>query len=360
MPCLSLAKGRVLTGCRTAARSPLFNNITEVFPTNEKRKVILDVDTGSDDAVAIMAAVCAPELEVLGVCSVAGNQPIDNTTENTLRVMQLLGSDIPVYRGASGPLVAQLDYRRQKMAFNLKPEEVEAGGKKIRMHDAYLDLPAATIKTQNLPAAMFIVDAVRKADSKVTLLPVGPLTNIALALKLDPTIVNNIEEIILMGGGHAVFNHTSASEFNIWFDPEAAEIVLQSGAKITMVPLDATHAASLSLDDAKALRGLHTPQADFAAEMIEHRVEVHNADGQMGGAKNLAPIHDALVVCAAIDPSVLTDVRFMRVDVDCSGGYADGQTLCDTRALPTKPRNCHVALDADPKKFGQMLLERLG
>ena len=142
-------------------------------------------------------------------------------------------------------------------------------------------------------------------------------------------------------------------------DPEAAEIVLQSGAKLTMLPLDATHAASLSLDDAKALRGLHTPQADFAAEMIEHRVEVHNADGQMGGAKNLAPIHDALVVCAAIDPSVLTDVRFMRVDVDCSGGYADGQTLCDTRALPTKPRNCHVALDADPKKFGQILAERL-
>ena len=93
----------------------LFNNITEVFPTNEKRKVILDVDTGSDDAVAIMAAVCAPELEVLGVCSVAGNQPIDNTTENTLRVMQLLGSDIPVYRGASGPVsYTHLDvYKRQ-------------------------------------------------------------------------------------------------------------------------------------------------------------------------------------------------------------------------------------------------------
>ena len=327
---------------------------------DNRRKVILDVDTGSDDAVAIMAAVCAPELEVLGICSVAGNLPIENTTENTLRVVQMLGADIPVHRGASGPLVAQLNPLRQDMAPRKKPVFVESRGRMVRVHNEYLDLPAATIKTQDLPAAMFIVDTVRKSKEKVTLLPVGPLTNIALALKLDPTIVNNIEEIILMGGGHAVFNHTSASEFNIWFDPEAAEIVLQSGAKITMVPLDATHAASLSLDDAKALRGLHTPQADFAAEMIEHRVEVHNADGQMGGAKNLAPIHDALVVCTAIDPSVLTDVRFMRVDVDCSGGYADGQTLCDTRALPTKPRNCHVALDADPKKFGQMLLERLG
>ena len=328
--------------------------------TGNRRNVILNVDTGSDDAVAIMAAVCAPELEVLGICSVAGSQPIDNTTENTLRVLQLLGSDIPVYRGADGPLVAGLDYRRQKMAFTLKPVEVKAGDKIVRMHDAYLDLPPAKRKPEQLPAAMFLVDTAKKADGKITLLSTGPLTNIALALKLDPTIVDNIEEIIFMGGGHAVFNRTSAAESNIWLDPEAAEIVLQSGAKITMVPLDATHAASLSLDDAKALRGLHTPQADFAAEMIEHRVEVHNADGQMGGAKNLAPIHDALVVCAAIDPSVLTDVRFMRVDVDCSGGYADGQTLCDTRALPTKPRNCHVALDADPKKFGQMLLERLG
>ena len=326
---------------------------------DNRRKVILDVDTGSDDAVAIMAAVCAPELEVLGICSVAGNLPIDNTTENTLRVVQMLGADVPVYRGASGPLVAQLNPLRQDMAPRKKPVFVESRGRMVRVHNEYLDLPAATIKTQDLPAAMFIVDTVRKSKEKVTLLPVGPLTNIALALKLDPTIVNNIDEIIIMGGGHAVFNTTSAAEFNIWFDPEAAEIVLQSGAKITMVPLDATHAASLSLDDAKALRGLHTPQADFAAEMIEHRVEVHNADGQMGGAKNLAPIHDALVVCAAIDPSVLTDVRFMRGDVDCSGGYADGQTLCDTRALPTKPRNCHVALDADPKKFGQILAERL-
>ena len=328
--------------------------------TGNRRNVILNVDTGSDDAVAIMAAVCAPELEVLGICSVAGSQPIDNTTENTLRVLQLLGSDIPVYRGADGPLVAGLDYRRQKMAFTLKPVEVKAGDKIVRMHDAYLDLPPAKRKPEQLPAAMFLVDTAKKADGKITLLSTGPLTNIALALKLDPTIVDNIEEIIFMGGGHAVFNRTSAAESNIWLDPEAAEIVLQSGAKLTMLPLDATHAASLSLDDAKALRGLHTPQADFAAEMIEHRVEVHNADGQMGGAKNLAPIHDAVVVCAAIDPSVLTDVRFMRVDVDCSGGYADGQTLCDTRALPTKPCNCHVALDADPKKFGQMLLERLG
>ena len=323
---------------------------------DNRRKVILDVDTGSDDAVAIMLAACAPELEVLGICSVAGNQPIEHTTENTLRVMELLGSDIPVYKGASGPLVAQLNPLRQKMAFNLKPAQIEVNGEKRWFHED-LELPPATRKPGDLPAAMFIVDAVKKADSKVTLLPVGPLTNIALALKLDPTIVNNIEEIILMGGGHAVFNHTSASEFNIWFDPEAAEVVLQSGAKITMVPCDATHPASLSLDDAKALRGLHTPQADFAASLLQHRVELHNVDGQLGGAKDLATMHDVLVVAYLLDPSVITDIRFMRVDVDCGGGYADGQTLCDTRALPTKPRNCHVALDADPKKLAQILLK---
>ena len=209
---------------------------------DNRRKVILDVDTGSDDAVAIMLAACAPELEVLGICSVAGNLPIDNTTENTLRVVQMLGMDIPVYRGASGPLVAGLNPLRQGMAPTKKPDIVESDGEMVQMHNEYLDLPAATIKTQDLPAAMFIVDTVRKSKEKVTLLPVGPLTNIALALKLDPTIVNNIDEIIIMGGGHAVFNTTSAAEFNIWFDPEAAEIVLQSGANITLLPLDATHA----------------------------------------------------------------------------------------------------------------------
>ena len=303
-----------------------------------------------------MLAVCAPELEVLGVCSVAGNQPIEHTTENTLRVMELLKSDIPVYRGASSPLVAQLNPLRQKMAFNLKPNQIEVNGEKRWFHED-LDLPPATKKPEELPAAMFIVDAVKHSKDKVTLLPVGPMTNIALALKLDPTIADNIEEIIFMGGGHAVFNQTSASEFNIWFDPEAAEIVLQSGVKITMVPCDATHPASLSLDDAKALRSLHTPQADFAAALLQHRVELHNADGQLGGAMNLATMHDPLVVCAAIDPSVLKDVRFMRVDVDCGGGYADGQTLCDTRAKPTKPRNCYVALDADPINFSRMLIK---
>ena len=323
---------------------------------DNRRKVILDVDTGSDDAVAIMLAACAPELEVLGICSVAGNLPIDNTTENTLRVVQMLGMDIPVYRGASGPLVAGLNPLRQGMAPTKKPDIVESDGEMVQMHNEYLDLPAATIKTQDLPAAMFLVDAIKKADSKVTLLPVGPMTNIALALKLDPTIVDNIDEIIIMGGGHAVFNTTSAAEFNIWFDPEAAEIVLQSGANITLLPLDATHAASLSLDDAKALRGLGTKTGTFAAELLEHRIEVFSAMKQ-ALRDDIAPVHDALVVCAAIDPSVLTDVRFMRVDVDCGGGYADGQTLCDTRALPTKPRNCHVALDADPQKFASMLLK---
>lgn len=321
-----------------------------------KRKVILDVDTGSDDAVAIIAALLSKNLKVVGICTVAGNKPLPNTTENTLRVIDLMGSKVPVYRGCAQPMVKLLDPYRSQLPM---PEPLyDEEGKPVMIHQDYLPLPEAVSQPKPINAVTWLVDTLSKTTEKLTIIGVGPLTNIAMAIRTEPSIVENIEEILIMGGGHLMSNQTSAAEFNIWYDPEAAQIVLTCGAKITLVPLDATYDASLCLDDAKELRTLGKKTADFVAEMIEHRVAAYSKIRPMG-REDITPLHDALVVCAAIDPTVLQDVRFMRVDVDCSGGVADGQTVCDTRARNQLPKNCHVALKGDSRKFFDMLYKLL-
>ena len=160
-----------------------------------------------------------------------------------------------------------------------------------------------------------------------------------------------------MGGGFKVFNATAASEFNIWADPEAAQIVLTSGVKtITMVPLDATHQANFTREDEAELRAIGTPLAIAVADLVDERIVAYNAY-QPQELADSAPIHDALCVAYLLDPEVLTDIRHMRVDVDISGGFADGQTICDTRAYPDRPENCYVALGADRLRFSRMVIE---
>ena len=161
-----------------------------------------------------------------------------------------------------------------------------------------------------------------------------------------------------MGGGFKVFNSTSAAEFNIWADPEAAQIVLTSGVPTTMVPLDATHQANFTKEDSRELRDFGSPLTVAVADMLDQRIEAYNAY-QPQDLPDSAPIHDALAVAYLIDPQVLRDVRMMRVDVDISGGFADGATLCDTRAYPDKPRNCQVALGADRVRFSRMVINLL-
>ena len=318
----------------------------------DKRKVILDVDTGSDDAVAIMTALLSPELEVLGICTVNGNRCIEMTTENTLRVVEYLGSDVPVFKGCHLPLVSSLTPgRRPHMPFTGQEDPEE------NVHSDYLDyLPAATIQPQRQNAVSWLVDTLMASDGDITLIPVGPLTNIAMVLRADPTVVENIEEIVIMGGGHTERNSTAAAEFNIWKDPEAAEIVLTCGAKVVLVPLDATHKASTRLEEAQLYRDLHTPVGEMVAQLIEIRTRAYNLLQPLH-EPDLCPIHDALCVAYVIDPSVLPGLLHTRVDVDISGGFADGQTIVDTRKLHNLPDNCWVALDADRDKFNRMLLD---
>lgn len=316
------------------------------------RKLILDVDTGSDDACAIMLAALHPDLDLVAVCTVAGNVPLPNTTENTLRVLQRIGKDIPVYRGCDRPLVRDLTSAFRAPSDSRGKAIVD--GKEIHIHTDYLPLPASRRSAETTPAAIFYVNYLMSSTEKVNIVAVGPLTNLALALLIEPRIVEHINELVIMGGGHSITNETNAAEFNIYFDPEAAERVLQCGAKITLVPLDATHKASVNTADAERLESLHTASGDFAAEMIRSRIYMHQLRQPLDDV-NACALHDPLAVAYLIDPSVLTDVLFVNVHVSI-GGLTDGMTVVDRRYYQDH-RNVHFALNGDKKKFVDILCE---
>lgn len=324
------------------------------------RKIIMDVDTGSDDAIALLAAVSSPQLELLAVTTVAGNKRLENTTDNTLRVLQLAGAQTPVYAGCREPLVCKLLPGRRGGYDGMTgvKGDVDEAGKKIEYHSDELPLPKAALQPQPRHAVFYLVDTLLHAAEPITLVVTGPMTNIAMALRIEPGIARNIEQLVFMGGGFKEFNSTAAAEFNIWCDPEAAQIVLTSGVPLVMVPLDATHQANFTLEDAAELRAFGTPATCFAADVIESRVTAYNAY-QPQRLADSAPLHDALALAWLIDPQVLRDVRAMRVDVDISGGFADGQTICDTRAYPDRPVNVRVALGADRPRFVALIKQLL-
>ncbi len=319
-------------------------------------KVILDVDTGTDDAIAIMAALKSPDLEVLGICSVNGNRGVEYTTENTLRVVEYMeAAHVPVHKGCALPMVVSLTPGRRKEIPYTGPEDPEDN-----VHGDYVELPPATITAAPENAASWLVRTLMESDGDITLIPVGPLTNIAMALRLEPAIAPKIKRIVLMGGGYREVNITPTSEFNFWIDPEAAKIVIDSGCDITIVPLDATHAAAVSIDDARELRATGTKGAVAAADIIEHRWNAYKNWQPMADI-NTVPVHDALAVCAVINPDVLKDVVSVHVDVDISGGASDGQCICDVgKRYKHDVPNAKVACGADKELFASMLKEILG
>ena len=322
----------------------------------KKRKLILDVDTGSDDALAIMTALLSPEFEIVGICTVNGNRPVEYTTENTLRVLELLKSDVPVIRGCGTPITATLDpLRKMRQRSN---DGVDADGNEVTYHTEYLPLPPATRKAvPGTNAVCWYIDTLMNATEKITLVMVGPLTNFALAYRAEPEIIKNVEEIILMSGGHDQRNSTAASEYNVFIDPEATAIVLDCGAKITMMPLDATHKANLRPCHQAIFAGWNNAVGDFVAAEIEGRVNAYNTLQPLH-EPDIAPIHDALCIMYLLDSTVITKMKHMRCDVIC-GGMADGMTLFDTRHFNDAPKNVYVCLDTDEDKFVAMMVDIL-
>lgn len=322
-----------------------------------KRKVILDVDTGSDDAVAIMTALLSEELDVIGITTVHGNLPLEYTTDNTLRVVELLGSHVPVYAGCPYPLVRDLLPGRRINAQELGGECV-IDGKVVAVHEKELPLPAPSIKAQPEHAVSWMLRTLKESGEKITLIPVGAMTNIATVLRMDPSVADKIEEIVCMGGGVNIHNRAFRTETNFFNDPEAAKIMLDSGVKVTIVTLDATHSSWFGYEEVDKLRALHNKAADFAAEMLYHRIYAANLTGARKEPKSA--LHDVLAVCAVIDPTVLTDVRHETCDVDISGGIADGQLMTSMRYRYSQPKKpTYVAYRGDGEKLFDMMCSRL-
>jgi len=309
------------------------------------RKLILDVDTGTDDAVAIMLAALHPDLELLGCTTVNGNIEVEYCTDNTLRVLDFIGcSDIPVFEGAKEAIV------RKDLPIPRKDRISEADS-----HGLELPIPQATSTKQRKHAVEYLIETYRAATDPVTLVPVGPLTNIALALKLDPGFVHRVPEIVIMGGGHEISNTTSSAEFNIWVDPEAADVVFRAGfEKIVLVPLEATHEALVSYDHAQKLRALGTPAGEASARFIERRIDAYDM-GQPMEIPQSAPVHDALCVAYLLDPDVLR-LRDYHVEIETQGRSTLGRTVIDTHFRGKQPPNAAVGVGSDPERFVGILL----
>jgi len=310
-----------------------------------RKKLILDVDTGTDDAVALMLAALHPELELVAATTVNGNNPVAACTDNTLRVFDLLGVNIPVHEGAATPLVRD--------DFPVPREVLHARGS---MHPRELPIPAPRSSKQAQRAVEFLVETYMAATDPIALVPVGPLTNIAMAIKAEPRIVDRIPQTIIMGGAHESGNTTASAEFNVWGDPEAARVVFGAGLQnVTLVSLDATHQALVSLDDCRRLRGLGTPAGDASAAFIEGRIQAYDALQPMERPSS-APVHDALCIAYLVDATVISG-REVHLDVETRGELTVGRTVMDTQGRFGREPNAFVAFAADAPKFVAMLLE---
>ena len=334
-----------------------------------KEKIIIDVDTGSDDAVALVCALLSEDIDVLGVTTVGGNVELKNTTDNTLRVLELCDScDIPVYMGAELPLVSTLvPWGIQGMTL---PHREILGDDKERVNPHHLPLPPTSLRANEQRASLWIVEKLlQMPDRSVTIVPVGPQTNLALAIRSDDRILKKIKRVVMMGGSHDVYASTQAAEFNVWVDPEAVEIVLSSGLDVTMVSLDATSNAYLNYEQAAQIRAIGTKQAVFVADMIEQRLKA--SDNNLGKTKGKivgAALHDPLAVCAVVHPEVLSEIWDTSCHVDLGRGYAYGETVLGRNYTVIRdkqghqvdlPINCHYAKKADSRVFFHWMYDLL-
>ncbi len=307
------------------------------------RKIIIDTDPGQDDAVAILLALASPEdVDVLGITCVAGNVPLPLTTKNARIVCELAGrSDMPVYAGCDRPLGRDL----------VTAEHVH--GK------TGLDgptLPDPTMPMAEGHAVDFIIDQLRTyAPGTITLCPLGPLTNIATALEKAPDIASRIAKIVLMGGGYFEGgNITPAAEFNIYVDPQAADIVFKCGAPIVVMPLDVTHKALVTRSRNDAFRALGTPVGIAVAEMTDF---FERFDKDKYGSAG-APLHDPCVTAYMIQPDLFTG-RHINVEVETQSELTMGMTVADWWGVTDRAPNVTFMGDINANGFFALLTTRL-
>ena len=322
----------------------------------EARKVVIDTDPGTDDAMAILLALNSPELDVKALTVVAGNVVVEQGLENALELVSLAGRcDVRVAKGASHPLVQKL-----------VTAEFFHGANGL----GNIELPAPACQADASFAPDLIIKLIHQYPHEITLVPLGPLTNIALALRKDPSIVPLVKEVVLMGGGITGGNATAAAEANIYNDPEAARAVFETGWPLTMVGLNVTEKTRFTRADLNRLARTRGRQNDFAVGVLSFMVGLASKLGTDG-----TPMHDPLAVGAAIDRSLIT-TQDMRIEVETRGEFTRGETVAnrhnssDLRVLrgdhyaiegveKVQP-NVHVAVESDAKRFIDLFISRLG
>ena len=304
----------------------------------KKIPVIMDVDTGIDDAVALILAMSSPQIDLKGVTVVAGNQIIEKTLHNTLSVVDYFGNgNIPVAKGAAKPLVKELYYDAATHG--------ESGlGTAV--------LPQPKIVPHRLDAVDFIRETLENSEEKITLVPVGPLTNIALLLMCYPHVKEKIDKIVMMGGGAFEGNMNAVCEFNLFVDPEAAQVVFDSGVDIVMCGLDITMKSYTTMEDILRIKATGTDAGAFCAEAFGVYYDRYVNNSRLPGCA----VHDAVAVTYLLHPEWIQTKR-ANVKVDIDGRETYGQTVCDFRSDRNKALdNATVCLDIDREKFIDLLV----
>ncbi len=299
--------------------------------------IVLDCDPGHDDAIALLLALASPELELLGVTTTYGNQTLEKTTANALRVLELVGrEDVPVAGGAAEPLT-----RERVVAAHVHGESGLDGP----------SLPPPSGAALSDDAVGFMQERVAASDQPVTLVATGPLTNVARYLELHGG--DGLERVVVMGGSIAEGNITPAAEFNVWADPEAAQRVFASGLDVTMIGLDVTHKAILGPAVAERLRAAGRI-GTFVAELNDFFSRYHRRTYGWDGA----PIHDAVAVAHVIRPG-LVETRLRNVEVEVVSDLCRGRTVVDLWERTGRPANVQVGVDIDADAFFELLVERI-
>ena len=341
---------RVVVGTLT-----MVGSLAWAVPPEAPRRVIIDTDPGTDDALAILLALNSPELKVEALTVVPGNVTAAQGLENALKLVSLAGrTDIPVAAGAQAPLLQKL-----VTAETHAPDGL-----------AGISLPAARSARDPRFAPDLIVELVHRYPHEITLVPLGPLTNIALALSRDPSIAGLVREVVLMGGAISGGNVDAVAEYNIYVDPEAAQVVFQGGCPLTMVGLEIGRQALFRRQQLARLQETHGSQNDFAARVLAHLVNLCETKYGMAGA----PLYDPTAMGAVIDPSLIS-TQLMHVDVELRGEFTRGETVANrqnalNRKVPrgdglvfagTEPLapNARVAMDIDAERFLDLLITRL-
>ncbi len=302
----------------------------------KKIPVILDGDPGHDDAIAWVVANASPLLDIRAVTTVCGNQTLEKTTYNARRICTLIGLDAPIAMGRPRPL-----FTDPMVAPNVHGQTGLDGPV----------LPEPAMDVQDIGAVELMARILRESTEKITLIPTGPLTTIASLLMTHPELKDKIAHIYMMGGGIAYGNWTPAAEFNILVDPEAADIVFNSGLPITMAGLDVTEKALVFPEDFARVKAVGSKVAEVVAEWLEFFYIFHKNKGYTG-----APVHDAVAVAALIRPDIM-QFRDMHVDIETYGEFCKGTTVGDIMGVTGKAPNARVILGIDREAFVELIID---